>query len=89
MVTNPFDDTPVVNFDEGDPADWDGEVDSQAAASILGITVNNLRQIVHKKQLTVVRREKRRAFFRSAEVHELKQIRENGKLNKKRIRDSV
>lgn len=89
MVTNPFDETPTVNFDVGDPTDWDGEVDSKSAAEILGVTLNNLRQIVHKKQLTVTRRDKRRAYFRSSEVHELKRVRGEVKLNKKRTPKNV
>lgn len=89
MVTNPFDETPVVHFDEGDVSEWQEEVDSHSAAAILGVTVNNLRQMVHKKKLTVTRREKRRAYFRSTEVHELKNIRANKKLNKRITNDSV
>lgn len=89
MVTNPFDETPVVHFDEGDVSEWQEEVDSHSAAAILGVTVNNLRQMVHKKKLTVTRREKRRAYFRSAEVHELVKIREDKKMNKRLTSDSV
>lgn len=43
-------------------------VDSVEAASILGITPNNLRQIVHKKQLVAVGKKGRRTVFNRSDV---------------------
>lgn len=53
-----------------------GEIDSFEAAIYLNTTVNNIRQLIHKKQLTVIRKQNRRAIFAFAEVHELEMIRE-------------
>lgn len=46
-------------------------VDSLLAAGILGVTPNNLRQIVHKKQLIPVGKAGRRTIFRRADVEAL------------------
>lgn len=43
-------------------------VDSLEAAGILTVTENNLRQMVHKKQLTPVGKRGRRTLFDRAEV---------------------
>jgi hypothetical protein len=53
-----------------------GEMDSVEAAIYLNTTLNNVRQLIHKKQLTVIRKQNRRAVFKFAEVHELEMIRE-------------
>lgn len=55
---------------------WDNEIDCYDAAQMLGVTINNLRQLVHKKKLTILRYEKRRSMFSRAEVEELKHQRE-------------
>jgi hypothetical protein len=46
-------------------------VDSLLAAGMLGVTPNNLRQIVHKKQLTPVGKAGRRTIFRRSDVEAL------------------
>jgi len=46
-------------------------VDSLDAAAILRVTPNNLRQIVHKKQLTSVGKRGRRTLFNRADVEAL------------------
>jgi hypothetical protein len=46
-------------------------VDSLEAAGILGITANNLRQIVHKKQLVPIGKAGRRTIFNRADVDAL------------------
>lgn len=51
---------------------WDTEIDSYDAALILGVTVNNLRQMVFKKKIEVVGHKKRRAIFRRDDVIKLK-----------------
>lgn len=48
-----------------------GLVDSVTAAEILGVTGNNLRQLVHKKSLTPVGRRHRRTVFEREEVEAL------------------
>ena len=55
---------------------WDTEIDCYDAAQMLGVTINNLRQLVHKKKLTILRYQKRRSMFSRAEVEELKHQRE-------------
>jgi len=80
VVTNPFDEPSIVHFDDG----GNEEIDSGEAAAILGVTVNNLRQITHKKLLTVIRHEKRKAMFRANDVRQLKVVREQ----QKQARDS-
>lgn len=44
------------------------QIDSLEAAGILTVTENNLRQMVHKKQLTPVGKRGRRTLFDRAEV---------------------
>jgi hypothetical protein len=46
-------------------------VDSLDAAAILRVTPNNLRQIVHKKQLITVGKRGRRTLFNRADVEAL------------------
>lgn len=38
-------------------------VDAKQAAEMLGVTLNNLRQMVFKKKLTVMERQGRRVYF--------------------------
>lgn len=47
-------------------------IDSDAAATILGINKNNLRQIVHRKKLVPQGRQKRKCYFSVADVVALK-----------------
>jgi hypothetical protein len=53
----------------------DGLVDSINASLTLGITSNNLRQLVFRKLLTPVGKEKRRSLFRLADVLRIKEAR--------------
>ena len=53
-------------------------VDSLDAAAILRVTPNNLRQIVHKKQLLPVGKRGRRTLFNRADVEALAAVRGNG-----------
>lgn len=53
----------------------DDIVDSVAAAEQLGITVNNLRQLVFLKKITPVGKEKRRSLFKLVDVLQLKAAR--------------
>lgn len=46
----------------------DGIIDSEVAAMLLSISKNNLRQLVHRKQLVPLGRQKRRSTFRLADV---------------------
>lgn len=46
----------------------DGIIDSEVTAMLLGISKNNLRQLVHRKQLVPIGRQKRRSTFRLADV---------------------
>jgi hypothetical protein len=50
-------------------------VDSINASLTLGITPNNLRQLVFRKLLTPVGKEKRRSLFRLADVLRIKEAR--------------
>ena len=50
-------------------------VDSMEAAAILGVTPNNLRQIVHKKQLVPVGKQGRRTIFTRSDVTALAESR--------------
>lgn len=43
-------------------------VDSVEAAALIGITVNNLRQLVHHKKLPVAYRRGRRVVYHRADV---------------------
>lgn len=45
-----------------------GIIDSEVAAMLLGISKNNLRQLVHRKQLVPTGRQKRRSQFLLADV---------------------
>ena len=54
---------------------WAEEVDSFDAANILGITVNHLRQLVFKKKIETVGKQKRRAMFKRIDVMKLKEMR--------------
>jgi len=51
-------------------------VDSVAAAEILGVTTNNLRQMVHKKKIVPVERNGRKSMFAKADVIALKERRQ-------------
>jgi hypothetical protein len=53
----------------------DGLVDSINASLTLGITPNNLRQLVFRKLLTPVGKDKRRSLFRLADVLRIKEAR--------------
>ena len=65
MVTM-IDDTPVEDL-----------VTSMEAASIIGINVNNFRQLVHKKRINVAYRKGRVALFHRADVNTLASMRAN------------
>lgn len=54
----------------------DGIIDSEVAAMLLGISKNNLRQLVNRKLLTPIGREKRRSMFKLQEVVELQKHKE-------------
>ena len=53
----------------------DGLVDSINASLTLGITPNNLRQLVFRKLLTPVGKDKRRSLFRLTDVLRIKEAR--------------
>lgn len=53
---------------------WDEEVDSFDAALMLGVTVNNLRQMVFKKKIAVAGKKGRRATFRREDIEKLKRV---------------
>jgi hypothetical protein len=53
----------------------DGLVDSINASLTLNITPNNLRQLVFRKLLTPVGKDKRRSLFRLADVQRIKEAR--------------
>jgi DNA-binding transcriptional MerR regulator len=50
-------------------------VDSIYVSQLLGITSNNLRQLVFRKLLVPVGKEKRRSLFRLADVLRIKEAR--------------
>jgi hypothetical protein len=50
----------------------EGEVDSVTVAEILGITKNNLRQLVFRKLLVPVSKSKRRSVFLLSDVERVK-----------------
>ena len=50
-------------------------IDSINASLTLGITPNNLRQLVFRKLLTPVGKDKRRSLFRLADVQRIKEAR--------------
>jgi hypothetical protein len=56
-------------------------IDSLDAAAILTVTPNNLRQIVHKKQLVPVGKRGRRTLFNRADVEALAAARRNGSVS--------
>lgn len=62
---------PTVTYDPPQTVVTDEMIDSAKAAEILGITTNNLRQMVHKKRLVVASREGRRSMFRRSDVEAL------------------
>lgn len=53
-----------------------GLIDSAVAAEMLGITKNNLRQLVNKKRLHPQGRQNRRSLFAQSDVEALRQTRE-------------
>lgn len=53
----------------------DGLIDSINASLTLGITPNNLRQLVFRKLLIPVGKDKRRSLFRLADVQRIKEAR--------------
>lgn len=55
------------------------EMSSQEVAEYLGITINNLRQIQHRKTLEWRRREWRNVYYDRAEVEAYKRKREERK----------
>ena len=54
----------------------DGIIDSEVAAMLLGISKNNLRQLVNRKLLTPIGREKRRSMFKLQDIVELQKHKE-------------
>lgn len=54
----------------------DGNIDSEVAAMLLGISKNNLRQLVNRKLLTPIGRQKRRSIFRLQDVVDLQKHKE-------------
>jgi DNA-binding transcriptional MerR regulator len=50
----------------------EGEVDSVTVAEMLGITKNNLRQLVFRKLLVPVSKSKRRSVFLLSDVERVK-----------------
>ena len=67
---------PTVTVSE--PSPISNVIDSLDAAAILTVTPNNLRQIVHKKQLVPVGKRGRRTLFNRADVEALAAARRNG-----------
>lgn len=55
-------------------------IDSREVAIILGVTQNNLRQIVSRKELIVRGKQKRRSMFLREDVQRLHQHRQQRKL---------
>lgn len=70
---------PTVTVSEAAPIS--NVIDSLDAAAILTVTPNNLRQIVHKKQLIPVGKRGRRTLFNRADVEALAEKRRNGSLS--------
>jgi DNA-binding transcriptional MerR regulator len=60
-------------------AEGNGIIDSEVAAMLLGISKNNLRQLVYRKLLTPVGRSSRRNMFKLQEVLEFQTRRSLGK----------
>lgn len=69
---------PTVTVSEQPAAPISNVIDSLDAAAILTVTPNNLRQIVHKKQLIPVGKRGRRTLFNRADVEALAAARRNG-----------
>ena len=57
-------------------------IDSDTVAKLLGISKNNLRQIVHRKQLVPQGRQKRKSLFLIADVMALKTHRDKTPVGK-------
>jgi hypothetical protein len=53
----------------------DNVIDSVQVAEILGIKANHLRQLVHKKVLIPVGKEKRRSLFNVTDVERVRAVR--------------
>jgi hypothetical protein len=60
-------------------AEGNGIIDSEVAAMLLGISKNNLRQLVYRKLLTPIGKSSRRNTFRLQEVLEFQTRRRLGK----------
>jgi len=58
-------------------------IDSEGAAKFLEVSKNNLRQMVHRKQLVPLGRQTRRSFFLLADVVALKARRDNRGIGKR------
>ena len=69
---------PTVTLSVEPAAPISNVIDSLDAAAILTVTPNNLRQIVHKKQLIPVGKRGRRTLFNRADVEALAATRRNG-----------
>lgn len=67
--------TPTIDVTASDMVKTGDLIDSSAAAELLGITTNNLRQMVHKGRLTVAGREGRRNMFSRDSVNKLRDTR--------------
>ena len=50
-------------------------IDSKTAAEMLGISSNNLRQIVWRKLLVPVGKQKRKSMFNIADIERIKNLR--------------
>jgi phage antirepressor YoqD-like protein len=55
----------------------DGLVSAAETAEILGITMNNLRQIQHRKTITWVEKSGRNVYYRREDVEAYKSKRDN------------
>lgn len=53
----------------------DNVIDSEQVAEMLGITKNNLRQLVYRKLLVPVGKQKRRSLFNVEDVVKVKEAR--------------
>lgn len=53
----------------------DNVIDSEQVAELLGITKNNLRQLVYRKLLVPVGKQKRRSLFNVEDVEKVKAAR--------------
>jgi len=60
-------------------AEGNGIIDSEVAAMLLGISKNNLRQLVYRKLLTPIGKSSRRNTFKLQEVLEFQTRRGLGK----------